>query len=47
VGKESSSPIPLKWVPLKQLVDRRAALRDGHLRIASLRAAHALGLLSL
>ena len=43
---ESSSPIPLKWVRLQELVDQRATLRDGHLRIASLRAAHCLGLLS-
>ncbi len=36
---------PLAWVPLEALVAGRQALRDGHLRIAALRAAHALGLL--
>lgn len=33
---------PLVWVPLAQAVDRRADLADGHLRIAVLRASHAL-----
>jgi hypothetical protein len=47
VRSESPSTSPLKWVRLKQLVERRAELRDGHLKIASLRAAHALGLLAL
>ena len=32
----------LSWVPLSQLVERASALRDGHLRIAAIRAAHAL-----
>lgn len=36
---------PLHWVPLRELVERRNALRDGHLRVVALRAAHALGLL--
>ena len=36
---------PLAWVPLRELVAGRADLRDGHLRIVVLRAAHALGLL--
>jgi hypothetical protein len=36
---------PLRWVPLMELVAARTELRDGHLRIAALRAAHALGLL--
>ena len=35
----------LHWVALHELVEHRAALRDGHLRIAALRAAHALGVL--
>lgn len=46
VREESSSSTPLKWVRLQNLVDQRASLRDGHLRIASLRAAHCLGLLT-
>lgn len=33
----------LHWVPLRELVASRARLPDGHLRILSLRAAHALG----
>lgn len=36
---------PLRWVPLTELVAARTELRDGHLRIAALRAAHALGIL--
>ena len=35
---------PLRWVPLTELVAARTQVRDGHLRIAALRAAHALGL---
>jgi len=34
----------LVWVPLSEVVARIADIRDGHLRIAALRAAHALGL---
>ena len=34
----------LVWVPLGEVVTRIADVRDGHLRIAALRAAHALGL---
>lgn len=34
----------LVWVPLGELVARIGDIRDGHLRIAALRAAHALGL---
>jgi SAM-dependent methyltransferase len=40
------SPAPahaLHWVNLDELVSQRTALTDGHLRIAVLRAAHALG----
>lgn len=33
----------LVWVPLREVVARIADVRDGHLRIAALRAAHALG----
>jgi SAM-dependent methyltransferase len=33
---------PLRWVPLRELVSRRAELPDGHLRVLSLRASHAL-----
>lgn len=36
---------PLSWVRLAELVAERDRIREGHLRIASLRAAHALGLL--
>jgi SAM-dependent methyltransferase len=36
----------LHWIPLDELVEGRAELHDGHLRILSVRAAHALGLLS-
>ncbi|MDC0679784.1 class I SAM-dependent methyltransferase [Sorangium atrum] len=34
----------LSWVPLIELVAGRERLPDGHLRVAALRAAHALGL---
>ena len=33
----------LTWIPLWTLVSRRAAIQDGHLRVLSLRAAHASG----
>jgi SAM-dependent methyltransferase len=33
----------LRWLPLPLLVERRASLQDGHLRVLLLRAAHALG----
>jgi hypothetical protein len=42
---EVAPPAPLVWVPLAEVVEERASLRDGHLRIVSLRAAHALRLL--
>lgn len=45
VGAIAEGKQPLRWVPLEQLVAFRASLRDGHLRIAALRAAHALGVL--
>ncbi|MEZ4465218.1 MAG: SAM-dependent methyltransferase [bacterium] len=35
----------LRWVPLADLARAQESLRDGHLRIVVLRAAHALGLL--
>jgi hypothetical protein len=35
----------LEWVPLQDAAHNLDRLRDGHLRIAALRAAHALGLL--
>lgn len=37
---------PLLWVDLQELLGAPSLLRDGHLRIAAFRAAHALGLLS-
>lgn len=40
-----TGPRSLLWVPLRECVSRREALVDGHLRIAALRAAHAIGLL--
>ena len=33
---------PLHWAPLSEVIRRRAELPDGHLRVVSLRAAHAL-----
>ena len=36
----------LHWVTLADAIAHRASLRDGHLRIAVLRAAHALGVLA-
>jgi hypothetical protein len=33
----------LRWLPIAELVARRDRLPDGHLRIVTLRAAHALG----
>ena len=41
----ADAPVALRWLALRELVERRAGLQDGHLRIAVLRAAHALGLL--
>jgi SAM-dependent methyltransferase len=37
---------PLRWVALAELVANAGELREGHLRIACLRSAHALGLLA-
>ena len=35
----------LHWLQLQRVVEDRELIRDGHLRIVALRAAHALGLL--
>ncbi len=35
----------LHWVSLRELIAKRHLLQDGHLRISSMRAAHALGML--
>ncbi|MFO0728933.1 MAG: methyltransferase domain-containing protein [Myxococcota bacterium] len=43
VEDEQPSPTPLHWFKLAEVI--RAPLYDGHLRVAALRAAHALGLL--
>lgn len=40
------APSALRFVPLRAAIEGRGKLRDGHLRIASARAAHALGLFS-
>jgi ubiquinone/menaquinone biosynthesis C-methylase UbiE len=45
VTAERSARRSLRWVPLADAVASRAQLRDGHLRIVALRAAHALGVL--
>ncbi|MBM4360892.1 MAG: SAM-dependent methyltransferase [Deltaproteobacteria bacterium] len=42
----ADAPSRLRFVPLDALIQGRHALRDGHLRIVALRAAHALGLLA-
>jgi hypothetical protein len=34
----------LEWIRLHELIEQRARLHDGHLRIVALRSAHALGL---
>ncbi len=46
--KRERSPVrgtPLHWISLRSLRDELHAIRDGHLRVVALRAAHALGLL--
>jgi hypothetical protein len=45
VAGAGGGPRPLTWLPLADVVAGREELRDGHLRIVSWRAAHALGLL--
>jgi SAM-dependent methyltransferase len=45
VGAVGPGPRQLAWVPLAELVQGRRALRDGHLLVVVLRAAHAVGLL--
>ena len=39
------APRALRWLPLDAVVARRAELPDGHLRVTSLRVAHALGVI--
>jgi hypothetical protein len=46
VRAESPAARTLSWVRLDELVRHRGELCDGHLRVASIRAAHALGLLA-
>jgi hypothetical protein len=43
---EPNAPSPLRFVPLDEVVQERHTLRDGHLRIVAMRAAHALGRLA-
>lgn len=45
VTAERDAPRKLRWVSLADAVASRAHLRDGHLRIVALRAAHALGVI--
>jgi hypothetical protein len=45
VTRESDAAHRLRWVSLADAVASRGAIRDGHLRVAVLRAAHALGVL--
>jgi hypothetical protein len=40
---ESPAERTLRWVPLAEVVREIHRVRDGHLRIVALRAAHALG----
>jgi hypothetical protein len=46
-GVSVEASFRLRWVPLADLVAGRRRLREGHLKIVALRAAHALGLLAL
>ncbi|WP_437278743.1 methyltransferase domain-containing protein [Sorangium sp. So ce375] len=46
LAQASAAAQRLSWVPLTDLVAGREHLPDGHLRVAALRAAHALGLSS-
>jgi ubiquinone/menaquinone biosynthesis C-methylase UbiE len=45
VTNEHPAPNRLRWTPLADAIAARGELRDGHLRIVALRAAHALGML--
>ncbi len=45
VLEETQASEKLHWVSLAQLIAKRHQLQDGHLRISSMRAAHALGVL--
>jgi hypothetical protein len=43
VVRQGSGGRPLYWLPLREVAPNLDAFADGHLRIAALRAAHALG----
>jgi SAM-dependent methyltransferase len=45
VTGETSALRSLQWISLRDVVEHRADIRDGHLHIVVLRAAHALGLI--
>jgi hypothetical protein len=45
VQEEEAAGGDLNWVAIEDLIEGRARLQDGHLRIIALRAAHALGAL--
>jgi ubiquinone/menaquinone biosynthesis C-methylase UbiE len=45
VTEETAAPRRLRWVQLADAVAHRAAIRDGHLRTVTLRAAHGLGVI--
>ena len=45
VLSEEPAQRSLTWIRLAELVAQRHALRDGHLRIVAMRAAHALGVI--
>jgi hypothetical protein len=42
VSPDGAGDRALRWIPLSDAVTQRHLLRDGHLRIVALRAAHAL-----
>jgi hypothetical protein len=42
-GTDTRGSRSLSWVPLGEVVAKRAMFGDGHLRVVALRAAHALG----
>lgn len=46
VRREALGPSRLRWVPLRSVRAELDVIRDGHLRVLALRAAHALGYLS-
>ncbi|HEX3344877.1 MAG TPA: SAM-dependent methyltransferase, partial [Polyangiaceae bacterium] len=45
VKEEAPAPRRLEWVKLADAIASRSELRDGHLRVLALRAAHATGIL--